>query len=700
MGGYLAFALTVVPPYLAEAYRGNAVPTGLRQAASWLEERSGRTVWLPAYYGSRTLWNGDNATPEFVAASSPRPVLSPYGYDDRARRAFLTLDFGAVLGDLEADTGELMRRWGVRWLVHHRDVLPHRLQPAGAFDARVEQRAALLPTRGLSVAATFPGVTVYDAGPPAAAREVRPWLTQRPTAAAAALSTFGVASRDVATVDAMHPGVVGVLSLAGDAIEPALALGGRTVDLAGAAPHAAPEERWSRFGETEIAWWSRLATRGGPPPADAGAVVTTGRRGAELRTEVKIEPGRHQVWARVYRGPRAGAVRVELTPGEASGRNGAGGTIGWSVELAADAPSMAWSQLGEVDTTASQLDVRLVNLDGTNVLAELRLIRHGDAVRARGRRAALEAAWLWTPDAGCRSVEEGRAVPAVAVDPGGDPALPWDGALAGDAAWRAYRTVELELMGHGDGRVVEAWTRSDDTWVLLSDVAAWWEGWRTVRLPVDAAAFAAAPRGANVPASLLRLVPAEPRGGVAGGVERAAVRVGSVRLVAETECGFEIDATRERTWTLRAAGGGAPVSVAVGGRTLELAPGRPSSLTLPAGIHRLVFADGVPPGVSAVWLESGSEDGAARSDVASCPGRWRLTKTSERFVDGMSGSVARMPVRATEVDGLMAGFWLPPGVCGEVDARNPWQPLGTASLIVSGLAVLALLGASLAGRVP
>ena len=709
LGAYLVFAVPYVRDYVHEAYESHPIPTAFHAASAWLEGREGRVAWTPAYFGTRTYWNGDLVTPDVLSSSSPIPVLAPYAYDESARRAYMTLDFGAILQDVPADLPHLMRRWGVRWLGNHRDVLPLRLQPAGAFDHRVEFRPFLLRASDLSPVYDVGEVTLYDAGPLPDEGPAVPVLAQRPTAAAATLSLFGDSAFAVAAVEDARPEVGTVLHMPGD--EPRLQLADDQVriDLAGAAPHAAPHERWSRYGETDTAWWPRLRTRGGAPPVDAGAVVTTSRRGAELRTNVDTLAGRYRVWIRAYRGPESGAVRFSFD------RERTAETVHSVVlELSDRSPSMTWTSAGTVEVRGS-LTLSVENLDGTNVVADVRLVPEDAWAVASERARQLDHVRVWTPTPGCRASTPGTTL--VRASPS-DGTVPWDGSLASDAHWSDVAAVEVDLRGHGTDHVLAIWTRSDDVWVLLGEVRVWWRGSRSVIVPVRASSFASAPRGADVPADLLRIRPSRAQPFLDTEVtseEPLASRVEEVRLSESAPCAWTFRSEHDRTWTWVWAtdGPNQAVDVVVDGVELRLDPARSTSLHVPAGVHHIQFPHGVPSGVRALWLGPTSPAGLVadlRRDFGSggpgmaegeaCAEEWRLWRSRDRFVEGLYGVVGQDRVEAVRVDGFVAGYWIPPGICGAPRPVNPWKRVGLASLIVSLGAAFALVPLSVSGRLP
>ena len=690
LGAYLGFAEPRVDGYVREAYDAHRLPHAFGRATEWLEGRAGRVVWLPSYFGARTFWNDDQSAADVLAASSPVPVVSPYGYDDRARRAFMTLDFGAVLGDVPTDLGALMRRWGIRWLVHHRDVPPLRLQPSGTFDNRVETRGAMLRRQRLREAAEFDGVTVYDAGAPVPAGPVRPHLSQRPTAAAALLSSFGErAAREVA-VDEPHPAVEEALILPGD--EPRLLLAPNQihVDLAGAAPYAAPADRWSRFAEADLGWWPMVAVRGGPPPSGAGAVVTTSRPGAELRVEASVAPGRYRLWARVYRGRDAGAVRISA----------AGTELDAVIELASRSPAMTWTPVGTFDASEPALRVRIENLAGSNVLAELRAIPKASWDLAESRMGSLKPNWVWPRPSSCPSEDAAETEPLVLA---ANADLPWDGWVASAATWGEIDAIELDLRGGEEPTDLEVWTRSEGVWIMLGRVHVGWQGWRTALVPVTSSDLEFALSGAAAPVTSLRLLPVD---------EDHGVRLAEARLLREESCGMDVRIDEAGAFELRAAGEAPPFPVVIDGSETELSPVRPVAVRLDAGRRSIEFPAGVPLGVRTFWLrpeESGGFDGIANvsavsgdgsSEVPACSNRWRLWRSDDRYIDGLRGVAGGREVEAVAIDGLLAGFWLPPGTCDEPTPRNPWRQVGTTSLVASVLGAMALVVLSVVRRLP
>ena len=682
LAGYLAFSLPYTTTYVAAAYEANPVPDGLRRAADWLGDQPGRAAWIPAYLGAQTFWNGDNLSPEFLAFGTPGPVLAPYNYDDRARRSFFALDFGAVLGDLSADPSTLMDRFGVRWLAHHRDVLPARLQSVPGWDPRVELRALQLSIADLPEAATFSGVTVYGSGDSLGPRWVVPAFAPRPTATAAVLSVWGRDARDLVAVGEDHPGIGRVLLVPGDALVPALADDALRIPLAEAAPYASPAERWSRLSEADLAWWPALAARGGPAPPGAPGVVTTRAAGASLTTAVDAPAGRYAVWSRVYRGPDAGRVLVAL------------GDKTWTVDLRRPTTTMAWERLGSVEVPGGTTRVTLDNVRGENAIADLILVPEREEGRATARANALEHGWLWTQTDACRTRSTAdRFVDRVAIDA----PLPWDEPLATGRPWRAYDLVELDVLGHGDGRVVEAWTQVDGVWIQLGEVEAHWTGWHTTWIPVDPDRFVFAPSGARAEATLLRLLASSPRPDPDG----APISVRNVTLRSHAPCTWSVDASESGTYVLEASAASREFPVEVGNATYVVDDGVASDLRLQTGTNALRFPEGVPADVRGLWLRA--ED-AGGQDVATapqtCPDTWRLVWTADRYIERLTGTVDGERIAAVPVDGLLAGYWLPPGTCGPVYPGNPWKRLGAASLAASVVAMLGLVALAAMGRVP
>jgi hypothetical protein len=688
---YLAFALPRVIAYVDAAYPAEAPPQSLHATFDWLAERGGRAIWLPGYFGARTFWNPSQPTPEVLSLSSPVPVLSPYGYDARAVRAFLGFDRGAVLGDLAGDTAGLAQRWHLRWLVHHRDVLPARLQPPGTGDGRVVARSLALLDHDLPVALAADPFTVHDLGPlpPPHAEVETAALTQRPIAATIAVSAVADAL-DLALVEDDHPGVRHVVALPGDDVRLLFVAGAAAVDLPAVAPHAAPAERWSRYDEGAPAWWPNLAGRHGPAALGTTGIVATSRPGARLATTLRLEPGHYRLVVRGYEGPAAGVVDVALDADDVR-----------RLDLERPVAGMAWHDLGAVTIAAPQrLTIELRNRHGSNALGDVTFVPQAALDEAAERLAGLDVTWLWPVPEACRPLPaDAREAPGEATPPEPIP-LPLDLPWPGSHGWHEISYLELVIEGSGVEQDVEAWTSVDGVWVLLGQARVWWRGLRTVLLPVEASAFFAAPGGAAVAARLLRLLPS------ASPPEGTALRLHRARLVVDPPCDLRVAVHAPGELTLTLPGHEAQVvSTATIGSEGRRPIGELDGVAVSAGdVVRVDVEGGVPVGVPSLMLrrsaagppESTPLDGGAAVTGETCSPTWRLVRTDTRYVDGMRGSVAGERVEVVAVDGLMAGAWLPPGLCGALTLHNPWIGLGRWTALLSGVGALALAGTVLA----
>ncbi len=698
VAAYLVFAVPYVGAYAREAYRGHPLPAALGDVQAWLREEGGRSTWQPGYYGGRTFWNGDLATPEVLVATAPGPVLAPYAYDERAINAFLTLDHGAVLGDLDASPSALMRRWDVRWLVHHRDLLPLRSQPPGGFDARVELRSLRLVMHGLREAWRADPFTVYEVdgvgrGPTVVAA---PLLTARATAAAAVLSRLAEVD-EAALVDAPHSGVRGVFALPGDEPRLLLAAGAITVDLPAAAPHALPEQRWSRYLEASPAWWPRLAERHGPAPTGSRGVIATARAGAVLEVAARAPVGRYRLVVRGYEGVGAGRVTFDL--GDGAGERAA--------ELVRPTARMAWHDLGDVEVTSAEaFTIRIVNVFGLSVVGDLSLVPAAAWTGAAARLLDMDVTWAWPAPAHCLApaTGAGRAGPgtALVIDPQRPANLPLDVGVSGGLAWSDVAYMELTIHVDAPGGAVEVWTPAEGTWVWLGTVDAWWQGRRTVLVPIDAGAFWAAPASRALEASLVRLVLAD--GSAPPDPPQVAPQLVAGRLVEAAPCRFELGATLQGPFdvTLVQAGGGSSTLGLGGPSDVVVGTGVDATEAWSVGVDQagtLEFVDGLPADTELVVVHRpGAVAGAASTVSVGCPDDWRLVRTGERYVEGLQGRVDGVTVEGVAVDGLMAGFWLPPNVCGDLEIVNPWRALGRWTSLVSAVAALGLLVGSLRSR--
>ena len=87
---------------------------------------------------------------------------------------------------------------------------------------------------------------------------------------------------------------------------------------------------------------------------------------------------------------------------------------------------------------------------------------------------------------------------------------------------------------------------------------------------------------------------------------------------------------------------------------------------------------------------------AVGTEVA-CGDTWRLAVATPLYLPGLPGILERAQLAAAPVNYLRAGYWVPPGVCGELRVRNTWALLGEVSLLTS-VTTLVVAGWSFLGR--
>ena len=675
---YAVFAVSVVTPYLKQAYTAHAPPPAFERVNAFLAEKSGRSLWTPHYFGAQTLWNGTNLTPPFASYSSTRPVLNPYAYQARSLPAYLTLYFGGLLGEARLDVQKVMQSWGARWLVYGRDVRPYRQQNANAFNNRVELLPLGVARQGFTEVLTASPLSVFDVGEPVGSyRPARTYLTENPLAALATLSNTSWQPDGVAFVERWHEGIDGVTLTPGDDAR-ALLTRSIDIDLARTLTHYAPGERWSRLNETDEAWWDE-ALKVGLPSAAHRTLVMTERVGAALNAEITLSedapPGRYRLLLRAYQGPHSGAVRVQVG-GEA-----------FTAELNSVTARSQWLELGDI-TLGENAAVTLTNLDGFNVVAALKLVPI-DAWADATAAADLPTSWLWPANTLCRDLPRLEAKAPLDILPG-EHTLPLTRKIDTADPWAAYSFLTLDVYGDGSGTPVQAWTLAGDTWLRVGEVATWWRGWRTVDLPIGAQAFKFVEVGTQTPLETLRFTSAEE-------TDAAGVRVRNVQARVQTTCPLSFHAVRAGQAVLNLLGaerldatlngeavsleGGASVPVREGLNTLEL------PLEDAATLFGLLLADaGLELGAAGTRLPTE----AGVSNVP-CALGWQLVVPDVLFLEGKRGvlqgqALADEPLAATPVNYLRQGYWVPPMQCGDLAVRNVWQRLGNVSL-----------GASLAG---
>ena len=683
LAAYGVFAFSVTGPYLRAVYQPHAPPAAFSQANEWLEGKDGRVLWVPQYYGATTFWNGDNLTPEFPTHSSALPVLGPYGYDGRSVVSYLSLYFGVLLRRTDADLGKVLRAWGTRWLVHHRDLPPYRLQPESAFDNQVELLQPSLASQDLEETVTFSPLSIYDAGAPVGAYlPGRVSVTDNPVAALVTLSNWSTyAPEHWSFVEAPHRGVQDVTLAPGGDARVVLAAG-YPLDLAQATVHYDPERSWSRLGETTLEWWPNALTVG-LPADERVTLLMTRAPGAQVEVPMNAPAGAYRLLVRVYKGPEAGAVRLGL------------GTNTYTVELFAPSLRSTWLDLGELDPGALDLGalnpaLTLTNLEGFNVLAEVKLVPVAAWKAAQTALAGLGQTWLWPSSTLCRDLRPSEAAPVTVS--AGERDLPFAQTFVGASLWNDYQTVTLEVYGDGQDRPVELWTQVEDTWLFLGGTRTWWRGWRTVHLPVRAQDFVFVASGSFSPADNLKFVTPESGGG-------AALRVREVRLTSSPNCSLQFSSSRDAEATLDVALE-RPVTLSLNGRPLaatdnaaQTVPVRTglNTLTLPladaAAVRGIVVTTGPPP-----FDEPGPVvTNASTGTELSCMDTWHLAVTEPFYLLGKVGWVDGSRLEATPVNYLRAGYWVPPGRCGTLNVRNRWVSLGWVSLAASLLSFAVVL---------
>ena len=687
LAAYGVFAFQVTGPYLRAVYQPHAPPAAFSQANEWLEGKDGRVLWVPQYYGATTFWNGDNLTPEFPTHSSALPVLGPYGYDGRSVVSYLSLYFGVLLRKTDADLSKVLRAWGTRWLVHHRDLPPYRLQPESAFDNQVELLQPSLASQDLKEAATFSPLSVYDAGAPVGAYlPGRVSVTDNPVAALVTLSNWpAYAPERWSFVEAPHVGVQDVTLAPGGDARVVLAAG-YPLDLARATVRYDPERSWSRLGETTLEWWPNALTVG-LPADERVTLLMTRAPGAQVEVPMNAPAGAYRLLVRVYKGPEAGAVRLGL------------GTNTYTVELFAPSLRSTWLDLGELDLGELDLGalnpaLTLTNLEGFNVLAEVKLVPVAAWKAAETALADLGQTWLWPSSTLCRDLRPSEAAPVTVS--AGERDLPFAQTFAGAGLWNDYQTVTLEVYGDGQDRPVELWTQVEDTWLFLGGTRTWWRGWRTVHLPVRAQDFVFVASGSFASADNLKFV--TPEGG-------AALRVREVRLSSSPNCTLQFSSGRAGTATLSLSAE-RPVSLTVNGQAVNVPSEAPAQVDLRAGTNALEIALADVGSVRGVVVTTGSATfgapGTALAETTvgtevACGDTWRLAVATPLYLPGLPGILERAQLAAAPVNYLRAGYWVPPGVCGELRVRNTWALLGEVSLLAS-ITTLVVAGWSFLGR--
>ena len=680
LGAYAVFAVSVVTPYLNEAYTAHAPPPAFEKVNDYLATKSGRSLWVPHYFGAQTLWNGTNLTPPFPSYSSTRPVLNPYDYRERSLPAYLTLYFGGLLGDVGLNVPKVMQSWGARWLVHSRDLRPYRQQRANAFNNRVELLPFGIAGQALEEVLTVSPLSVYNVGESVSSyRPSQTYLTENPLAALATFSNTSWQPDGVAFVETWHEGVDGLALSPGDDARVLLAQS-VNIDLAKTVTHYAPGERWSRLNETDLAWWAE-ALRVGLPPAAHRTLLTTERVGAEVTASTDAPAGRYRLLLRAYQGPRSGAVRLQV------------GETAFTAELAGVTARSQWLELGEV-ALDEDAEITLTNLDGSNVVAALKLVPTQAWHDAATTAADLPTSWLWSSSTFCRDLPrlEARAPLEILPD---EHALPLTRQMEGDTRWAAYSFLTLDMYGDGSGTPVQAWTLVDNTWLQVGEVRAWWRGWRTVDLPIRAQAFSFVAVGTGAPLDNLKLIPA-------AGTDALRVRVRGVQARVQSTCPLRFHSSRATQATLNLLGTSESLTGTLNGETTTLKDG--ASVPVREGVNTLELPLEDAVTLSGLLLaDAGLRLGAAGTRLpveegvsnVPCALRWQLIVPDELYLEGKRGALTGERLEATPVNYLRQGYWVPPEQCGDLEVQNTWQRLGHvslgASLVSFGLALLGVV---------
>jgi hypothetical protein len=678
---YGVFSLSVTGPYIQAAYEPHSPPEAFHAANRWLERQpEGRALWLPRYHGARTFWNGRNMTPEFATHSSSRSVLGPYNYNERSVVAYHAIYFGGLLGDVAADVEVLLRGWGTRWLVHHRDVLPYRLQDPLSFDNRIELLQPGIQYQRLNEAYSVSPLTIYDAGEPLGSyHPSRVYVSENPLAALLTLSNWAsLASDTTAFVETPHEGVHGLALLPGDDPYLLLAENAHAVDLARGTMHHDPARHWSRLNEASLEWWPNAVTVGLPPAAHR-TLLTTHRAGARLQVATRPPAGTYRMFLRAYQGLEAGAVRLQIA-----------GTP-YTIDLSAPTARSAWLELGEVSTKGQTLDVEVANLYGRNTLTDFRLVPTPSWNDAKRQLEQHELLWMWPSSTFCKDQASVGAEPVVILEDA--QTLPVSRSWEGGALWAQYGTVSLEVHGEGDLTPVELWTKIRDTWIFLGGVRTWWQGWRTVTLPLKATDFVFVPGATQNLADNLKIIVAAEHTG------EEAVRVQNVRLGSSLSCALSFTSPRETTALLSVSSRQESLGIVVNGEHHVLTNGAAVPIALQAGENTVEVANDLfskPQGVM-IATEPLHVDEPDRTPLAAssggltvaCSDEWRLAVAEPLYLAGKHGTLAGENLEPVAVNYLRQGYWVPPGTCGQILLHNIWETVGWSSMLVS---VLALLG--------
>ncbi len=673
LAAYGTFALATTGPYLRAVYEPHTPPAAFFETNAWLEGRDGRVLWLPQYNGAHTFWNGSNLTPEFPTHSSALPVLDPYYYDGRSVVSYLSLYFGVLLRKVDADLSKVLRAWGTRWLVHHRDLPPYRLQPKSAFNNQVELLPPSLASQALYPAVSFSPLTVYDAGAaPPSYRPDKVSLSNNPLAALVTLTNWpAYAPERWSFVETPHEGVQDVvLTPGGDAR--VLLAESYSVDLTKGTVHYDPEHRWSKLGETTLQWWPN-ALLAGLPADERATLLLTRATGVRLELPTDVPAGAYRVLVRVYQGPEAGAVRLGI------------GEQGYTLDLTAPALRTTWLDLGEL-SVGDKPSVALTNLDGFNALVDFKFIPVAAWARAGEALTGLGQTWVWPSSALCRDLNPSEAAPVTVASE--ERSLPFSQPFAGARRWDEYHRVTLQVYGDGQGTPVELWTEVQGVWVYLGSLHTWWQGWRSSSLPVKPKSFVFAPAGALNAATNLKVIVSD---GHPGG---ARVRVRRVKLAASQTCSLRFDSARATTATLSLTLDN-PVALEVNGERYDLHDETPVKVDLKTGTNLVRLPldaahdlKGVLLSTEPLFINGGTASPRSTLPAAeTCSTAWQLEVLEPLYLPGKRGAVADQTLRPVPVNYLRLGYWRPPGTCGALMVQNTWVGVGRYSLLASVVAL-------------
>lgn len=700
---YTLFTLDSARPYLETVYQANPLPAGFAQTNEYLsnaalEGKTGRALWVPQYFGSRTTWNGDNLTPEFPTFSSSVPVQGPYGYNGRSVSSYLILYFGAMLGTLEANLGRVLPLLGTRWLAYHDDLLPFRLQPGRSFNTLSSWLKLGLERQNMPVALQAKPLTLYDAGAPLPAYQPQQvYLSSSPVGALLTLSNWPDAlGKRLALVETPHPGLSGVSLQPGEDARVLLAQGSVSIPLGEVTRHYDPLNTWSALDRQSADWW-QWNLLSGIAPLSSHLMVLTQREGARLSLPTALPKGPHHLLVRAYQNPRGGAVKLEF------------GSQSRTLSLSSTGVRVGWQDLGVLNLQGSE-PVRLENIYGFNILEEVKLIPQTSWLRAQNEATRLSHQWLWPSSSLCQDhLRFGRPpVPSESLERSGTH-LVWQASASGSRRWIDYSAVSFELWGGGPLERVEVWTQVQGTWVFLGSVKTAWRGWKAVSVPLLAENFLSAREGAYNPARVLRVQRVDALG------HSSVPQIRSVRLDAEKNCVLPFQSSVKGRASLglsapnsirpftdplarggldaasspqRSSGSSQPLSLQVNGQSHTLRPGSEIQVEVKAGFNLLEVPLDRVGQVGALrikWSTPGSPRSVPNLGKLDCAGRWRLWVSQDLYLAGREGKMGRITLESAAVNGLRQGYWIPPSSCAPLELRNTWVTLGNTCVAASVL---------------